>query len=149
MFAMSDYQIVFAAAVILHFVLIGKCQLTMYHFNVGLNLMTIALTNAMIALLFRNKFWKTPLPSMSRLVVYGLLLFYQGKILWTINKLTTEQDMIEARPPKQRKESLSLLPAICFLDPDVLRNVRRQVYEPAESNTARTHVIGDITSKQR
>ena len=81
MVAMSDYQIVFAAAVILHFVLIGKCHLTMYHFNVGLNLMTIALANAMITLVFMKKFWKTPLSSISRLVVYGLLLFYQGKIL--------------------------------------------------------------------
>jgi hypothetical protein len=111
---------VFAAAVCLHFVVIGRCKNLMYHFNIGLHLVTIALANTVVSLVFLRNFWKIPSSSLARLVIFFVRLYFQGKILWTLANRAYTQGTVELRSWKLRKDSLILLPAICFLGPDPL-----------------------------
>jgi hypothetical protein len=147
--ALSDYQIIFAAAVCLHFGEIGKCNISMYHFNIGINLITIALANTLVTVVFLRNFWKTPISSLARIIIFGVLLFFQGQILWTLKDRADVQGTVESRPWKPRKNSLTLLPAVCFLDPDPLRRLIKQLKEPPEFFTAKTDLVGPVNADQR
>lgn len=54
--AVSDYQFLFAATLCIHFAVLGKCDISIYHFNIGINLMIIALANALVGLMFLRDF---------------------------------------------------------------------------------------------
>ncbi|KAF9695194.1 hypothetical protein EKO04_006760 [Ascochyta lentis] len=143
--AMADYQIIFGAALCVYFNVIGKCGVSMYHFNMGLNLLIVICGNTLLTLVIMRSFWAAPVSSLARLVAIGLLLFYQGKILWIQHARNQSFGMAEALPTTERNSSLILLQAACFLDPRALGNLTSQLYDDdATIKTARINVVGDL-----
>lgn len=59
------------------------------------------------------------------------------------------QGTVDSRPFKPRKHSLTLLPAVCFLEPDPLRRLIKQLSEPATLLAVKTQITGPLDKNQR
>lgn len=118
--ATADSQIILAIALGVNFLFVGKCQFTMYHFQMGLTILEIACVNAVLAFTLLRHYWKAPLAAIIRLCGLGTVLYFLGV---TLQILKVRSYAAERLPPDSRLDSLILLKAACFLDKDFKRLV--------------------------
>ena len=117
-FAIGDFALLFGWGYILSFLLSSKCSLSYYHYYIVLDVSLVFLSAIIMSThLVRRYYWKSwlwPLRIVGTLGLMALLmalLAYQHKLdlypEWTA-------------PGGGRKDSAILLPATCFLDPDLV-----------------------------
>ncbi|PSN74541.1 hypothetical protein BS50DRAFT_615414 [Corynespora cassiicola Philippines] len=119
----SDSQMVLGIALCINFALVGKCSISMYHFQMGVNILVITCANALLTLVLIRDYWRTPLSAVVRLTAFGMILYFLGEILRALHHREEEIGAAERLPPSDRMNSLILLGAACFLDPDPLKKL--------------------------
>ena len=86
----------------------------------GLTILEIACVNAVLAFTLLRHYWKAPLAAIIRLCGLATVLYFLGV---TLQILKVRSYAAERLPPDERLDSLILLKAACFLDPDFKRLV--------------------------
>ena len=118
LFSLSDIAIILAFAYIGNFGFLGKCNLSTYHYYVTLDI--ILLVCSIVVVTFttsRHRYFRT-LAGVIRLVLTLLLLFSLG-FFFGYQLLKNRK----TRFPKWKSGTPAiLLPASCFMDPDLIRN---------------------------
>jgi hypothetical protein len=121
LFSISDLLTILAVTYILNFWLTGKCVMSTYHYYVALDSVLIACSTTLVTFTTSGHlYWRTwawiPrfFSAIAIFVILGILLGYQ-----MVKEKDT--DFPDWRPPT-RNDSALLLPASCFLDPDLIAN---------------------------
>ncbi|KAI1370314.1 hypothetical protein F4677DRAFT_438794 [Hypoxylon crocopeplum] len=122
MLAISDSQLLLAAAQCINFGLTGKCTTSQYHYEIGKYLVMLACFSVLITMVLARNFCKAPLAAFIRL---GSLIALVGMLGYMIQLPQQFSMTAETMPPTSRKDSLILLSASCFLDPDLSGDVFR------------------------
>lgn len=118
-FAVTDSSLVLGWGYLVSFLMSSKCSLSHYHYYIVLDVILVFLSSVIVSTaLVDHHYWESSLRflrlggSIGLLVVLALLLIYQTKL-----KLSPEWFV----PRGGRTDSSMLLPAACFLDPDLLK----------------------------
>lgn len=114
--AITDSQILLSLALNFSFFVLGKCQMSLYHFRLGLDIIEIACANSFLSLLLVRDYWKAPASAILRLFALTLSIY----LLYSLLDIQQERGYSAERlPPPERNNSLVLLKALCFLNKDL------------------------------
>lgn len=117
----ADTQTIFVGAFLLGFAGQSKCKLTSYHFTVAVNQMMIALSSITFSVALVRTYWRNPLAAGFRLLLsMGAFI---GVGLTIFRKANYAPDW---PPPRNRKESVMLMPVACLLEPGIRDAVVKQ-----------------------
>ncbi|UPK91230.1 hypothetical protein LCI18_002165 [Fusarium solani-melongenae] len=119
MLCIPDSQILIALALGLSFASRSKCTTSQYHMNVVVWLSLIACTNFLLAFTLVRNFWRSKPAGIIRICCFtGVLIFLMFVFIWQRRTGWTT----ESWPPDERKDSLILFNAICFMQEQSLQN---------------------------
>lgn len=118
LFGVADFSLIFGFAYILTFLLSSKCTLSVYHYYIVLDTTLIALSTILLATqLAHRSYWRSWATvirfvfTMALLILLGILMFYQATMPYFPEWMPEDTHA--------RNDSAILLPASCFLDPDL------------------------------
>jgi len=116
--AVADSLLVITISFGISFSLKGKCTLTAYHYNVGIDLILLSCASQVISVLVVRDYWKTKTAALARTVVSCFILAILGRFLhYQFQRPKSPEYM--SRFVWERTDSALLLPMACFLDPDL------------------------------
>lgn len=119
MLCIPDSQLLIALALGLSFASRSKCTTSQYHMNVVVWLSLIACTNFLLAFTLVRNFWRSKPAGIIRICCFtGVLVFLMFVFIWQRRTGWTT----ESWPPDERKDSLILFNAICFMQEQSLHN---------------------------
>ncbi|KAM0440014.1 hypothetical protein ACHAPT_001116 [Fusarium lateritium] len=119
MLCIPDSQLLIALALGLSFASRSKCTTSQYHMSIVVWLSLIACTNFCLAFTLVRNFWRSKPAGIIRLICFtGVLVFLMFVFIWQRRTGWTT----ESWPPDERKDSLILFNAICFMQEQHLRN---------------------------
>lgn len=117
-FGVADFSLIFGIAYILSFLLSSKCSLSIYHYYIVLDATLIALSTILLcSQLAHRSYWRSWagvirfLLTLALLILLGILLLYQASMPYLPEWMPEDTGT--------RNDSAILLPASCFLDPDL------------------------------
>ena len=126
-FCIADSQILLCMALFIYFGVLGGCKTSQYHFQIGVNISLLACSIYLLSLCLIRRYWKSPVAAFIRvlcaLTVHGYLAY-----IFNIRRALGYTAVGGIRgPPADKRDSLLLLKAVCFLDKsheDVFRPIR-------------------------
>lgn len=113
--ATSDSQTFLALAYGISFWLAGKCTMSAYHYAIATDIVLLTCSNFNASTFMIRDYWRAPVTTIFRYGAITVIYFFLGLML---NLQRKRLNNPEWRPPLSRNNSIILLPASCFLDPD-------------------------------
>lgn len=119
--ANADTQLFIALAYGINFVVSSKCTLSAYHYEVGLNMVLLALASTNLSTLMLRDYWARAkiAATLRTLVIIVIYIFLGRMIAYQFMRESTPEEVWLAKLANSNPDSSILLPASCFLDPDL------------------------------
>ncbi|SPO00987.1 uncharacterized protein DNG_03736 [Cephalotrichum gorgonifer] len=120
--ANADTQLFIALAYGINFALSSKCNLSVYHYKVGLNMVLLALASSNLSILMVRSYWQRAwIAASMRVIVMVVILAFLGRMIaYQFTRTSRPEDMLYSKlRDSNRTDSSILLPMSCFLDPDL------------------------------
>ena len=116
----SDSSAILGTAYCLNFNLVSKCTLSAYHYYIAVDIMLFACSAIVLAALLSHPYYWQTIAALLRFLLNVTLLTFSG-ILVVYQGFRTPI-FPEWMPPdiKRRNDSALILPASCFLDPQLI-----------------------------
>ena len=140
LFTVSDSMTVLAVAYIFNFMATGKCKMCTYHYYVALDSISVACSTIVTTLLVSGHYYWKSFMSFLRFLASAGIFACLGVLIGC--QLEHHLNFPEWNPPdiKNRSDSALLLPASCFLDPDLI--FRDNPYAGRLQNTIQIDRVG-------
>ncbi|KAJ2902349.1 hypothetical protein MKZ38_000666 [Zalerion maritima] len=121
----ADAQTIVALSYGIAFGVTSKCDLSAYHYIVGVNVILLACTSITLCTLMHRGYWKdSPVAAIPRTAAALVIFGFMGRMLaYQYKRESSPEDMIFYRHGSN--DSALFVPMSCFLDPDLdpLRNL--------------------------
>lgn len=104
--------------------MLGKCLLSAYHYNVGINTILCACTTIAFSVILVRDYWKGKWAPLCRFIISSFILAVLGRMLWYQVKRGVAPESIAWShnwevDKGNNTDSTIFLPMSCFLDPDL------------------------------
>ena len=112
--ATSDANTLLMLAYGLNFFLVQQCTMSTYHYAVVTDIVLMSCANFVLITALVSEYWRAPVTGFLRFGAMVVIFTFLGI---TLNYQRTRVRKAEYIPPDSRNDSVILLPASCFLDP--------------------------------
>ncbi|MBE3042123.1 hypothetical protein IMZ48_05985 [Candidatus Bathyarchaeota archaeon] len=118
--ASADTQLFLALAYGINFAVSSKCTLSAYHYEVGLNMALLALASTNLStLMIRDYYARAKIAAVLRTLVILVSYAFVGRMIAYQFTRVSKPEEVWANKLWENTDSSILLPASCFLDPDL------------------------------
>ncbi|KAH8587881.1 hypothetical protein B0O99DRAFT_526012, partial [Bisporella sp. PMI_857] len=119
-----DSQTIVALSYGINFGMLGKCSLSAYHYNVGINTILCTCTAITFSVIMVRDYWKGVMAPALRFIISIGMFATLGRMLWYQKERSIAPEPIGWLPRWEKvkgnsTDSTIFVPMACFLDPDL------------------------------